>query len=147
MRHKIAVKRLKEVAGLREIQRVGADARAIEAAAKVRVAAAKKDKYEYDLREKAVHWSQVMARPSLALEIVQTWSAALVQSANRTEQVVRELADTTAVLAQKAGELDAATVRSDRAADDTRRALRAYWQSREDKQLSDAQILRTGEWS
>lgn len=142
MRRKIAVQRLKAAAKASEIRRIAAQAEAMKAVAAFRGAATRQSQCEDEQREIEIGWLDSISRPSLALDISQAWSEALVQSSNRTREACDKVASANAVMSEKARSLDAAAARGERADEASRRASRAYLQSQEDVKFSDAQILR-----
>ena len=138
---------LRQVAAIRHLQYIAAEAKAARSASALR----KKDEVrkESERARGAVEesWLDSLSAPSLQVEMSRLWSAELLVSERTVRRAMAEAHAESAELARRVAGLHAAATRRDSAQEIVRKAAKARARRREEIALQDASDRHAQRWS
>lgn len=146
MRRREREKQLHQIAAIRALQSVTAEAEAIRASADLREKNAKKEECERALRNAEENWQSVLSAPSLAPEMIPLWSASLLSEDEELRRASRETALAASKVGRASAQWHAAIARRDKAKDLARAATKDRQRRREELALQNASDRHAQLW-
>jgi len=141
-----STKTLKEIATIRKVQRIGAEARAAQASLELQEkdsALSEKEQLRQATKE---GWSAAVTSGQYQAETVPSWSAALIQDEDAVRHGGEERDAAATRLSQLRVEWNVATTRYEEAEELTRAAIRGVLRCRDEKMLQEASDTHSLRW-